>query len=142
MSYTKHIIGVRLFYKIRTISLLLLIIYALYINKDVIFNKIKSYFGKTENYSSRQIVLFHLPGCGHCERLRPSWNKLVSDFSNNSLVSFKEVSGDLEPEEVQKYNITGFPTILQLDSGVKVRTYTGDRSLESLKLFVEEAVNM
>ena len=28
------------------------------------------------------IVKFHAPWCGHCQALKPTWNKLMDEFNN------------------------------------------------------------
>ena len=74
-------------------------------------------------------VLFHRPGCIHCENLMPTWNKLLSTHGH----LMKTVDVKQNPEVVEKENLKGFPTIKK---GAEV--YSGDRSYEDLIKFINK----
>lgn len=91
--------------------------------------------------SEKEIVLFKSEGCGYCKRIMPVWDKLTSDFRNNPFISFRvvDVAKDNDPL-VQSLGIEGVPTIYFLKQETPMREYTGDRSYEDLKLFVEVSI--
>ena len=88
-------------------------------------------FYKQEGFgNSKKVILFHMKGCGHCEDLMPTWDKLSGEYGHLS-----KIDAD-NSYMIEKYNITGFPTILSIEGG-KTTKYGGDRTYEDLKSFVQ-----
>lgn len=98
-------------------------------------------FGKkAENFttSNKEIVFFSMKGCGHCEEFQPIWDLFVSNYGNYEFVELKQVKYDEKPKIVKQYNVQGFPTILGLENGEKVREFSGARTYENLITFLNE----
>jgi thiol-disulfide isomerase/thioredoxin len=91
-----------------------------------------------EGNEQTKVLLFYAPWCPHCKSLMDGdqgvWNTLKSNKSNSSLV-FEEVNCDENKELANKYNVKDLPTI-KLIKGNEVKTYKGDRSLNSIEQFL------
>lgn len=85
-----------------------------------------------EGFKGRKsLLLLHMEGCGHCEKLMPEWDKFTQ--MNNTSIVTKAVEKDDDRALVKRYGVEGFPTILLLDSnGKKLDTYTGPRNAKGL----------
>ena len=83
-----------------------------------------------------QIVLYHMNGCGHCKNFMPEWDKFSQ--SNNTSITVRKVESSNDPDgEIQKNNISGFPTVLLLDAEkLKLAEFKGERTAAALKDFV------
>ena len=86
------------------------------------------------------IVLFYMNGCGHCETMKPAWNKLINELKDkhkNEIILGAIESGSMDMFKKHGINpsVSGFPTILYFHPN-KLSTpesYKGDRSYEDLK---------
>jgi thiol-disulfide isomerase/thioredoxin len=80
-----------------------------------------------------QIYLFKAEWCGHCKGFKPTWEKLQKDLSNK--YEFVTMDSEKNKEEMTKWDIKGFPTIIKL-VGSKAEEYMGPRDEKSLKEFL------
>lgn len=96
-----------------------------------------------ENFSSKNknIIFFYLPGCSHCEKVKPVWEQIKNEYSGNSSITLTDIDGSSDETTASKYGVEGYPTFIFLESGVKKQVYDGDRSLESLREFVNQSVS-
>ena len=94
-----------------------------------------------ENYNGqKELLLLHMNGCGHCERLMPEWKKFVK--KNRSGIKIRAVEISDGADLAKKYNVNGFPTILLLgENGKKLDTYKGDRNTDALLEFCNKNAN-
>ena len=79
--------------------------------------------------------------CGHCKRLKPTWDQLGEHFADLkdrvTIAKIEATENDLPPSV--PFRISGFPTLKFKRAGSRdFIDYDGDRSLESLIAFVEE----
>lgn len=81
-----------------------------------------------------KIVLYYVPWCPHCKNVMPEWNKLEQEAGNTG-VSVEKVDCEQQPEEAQKQDVEGFPTIILFKDG-KVINYEGERTADALKQFI------
>jgi len=86
-------------------------------------------------------VEFYASWCGHCKRLKPTWDSLGDKYKaiKDRLVIAKmeATENDLPPS--LPFRVSGFPTIKFKPAGSRdFVDYEGDRSFESLVAFVEE----
>ena len=93
-----------------------------------------------EGNEQTKVLLFYAPWCPHCKSLMEGdqavWNTLKSNKSTESL-TFEEVNCDENKELANKYNVKDLPTI-KLIKGNEVKTYKGDRSLNSIEQFLSD----
>ena len=84
----------------------------------------------------KELVFYHMDGCGHCKTFMPVWDEFVAQ--NSSSIQTRKVEQSEAPDEISRYGITGYPTVLLLDEGGnKVETYEGARKLDALKAYVK-----
>jgi len=80
---------------------------------------------------SKELLLLHMNGCGHCEKLMPEWKNFVAN--NDTNIKPRDVEMNEDPDLIKKYNVKGFPTILLLgENGKKLDTYDGPRTSDGL----------
>jgi thioredoxin-like negative regulator of GroEL len=81
--------------------------------------------------------------CGHCQTLKPVWEKLCSSVKNDNtqFVSFEESEHDkrtqFEHSNGVKLSVNGYPTIFKI-SNRNVDYYSGQRSLEDMLKWVSQ----
>jgi thioredoxin-like negative regulator of GroEL len=83
------------------------------------------------------MVLFYMPGCGHCEMLKPEWNAFETEASPKDTLIAK-VHSDYVRQVDGDSDVIGFPTIFHLMDGKKQREYSGARNKDGLKQFLRE----
>jgi len=86
-------------------------------------------------------VEFYATWCGHCKRLKPTWDSLgdrYADLKDSITIAKMEATENDLPPSVD-FRVAGFPTLKFKKAGTReFIDYDGDRSLESLIAFVEE----
>ena len=65
----------------------------------------------------------------------PEWQRFVKLNANNKKVKIETVEKDDAPELIQKYNVQGFPTIIAINDGKKVKEFDGERTVDDLQRF-------
>ncbi|KAH7105518.1 protein disulfide isomerase [Auriculariales sp. MPI-PUGE-AT-0066] len=85
-------------------------------------------------------VEFYATWCGHCKRLKPTWDSVGEKFAEVkdriTIAKMEATENDL-PTDIP-FKVSGFPTIKFKKAGTReFIDYEGDRSLESLIEFVE-----
>ncbi|THH32878.1 hypothetical protein EUX98_g1310 [Antrodiella citrinella] len=86
-------------------------------------------------------VEFYATWCGHCKRLKPTWDSLADRYAEVkdrvTIAKMEATENDLPPSV--DFKVAGFPTLKFKKAGSRsFIDYDGDRSLESLIAFVEE----
>lgn len=115
--------------KVALCSLVILVVLVLAIR---LFFSLLNASRMREGYKgASELLLLHMRGCPHCVKLIPEWEVFVS--KNNTGIKTKSVERSEDPALVKKHNVTGFPTILLLDSqGNKIKDYKGPRTANGL----------
>ncbi|KAJ7095431.1 disulfide isomerase [Mycena belliarum] len=111
-----------------------------------VYNLVGKEFEKVVFDDSKDVFIeFYATWCGHCKRLKPTWDQLGDHYAplkkTLTIVKIDSPENDLPPSV--PFTITGFPTIKLKKAGTReFIDYEGDRSYESLVAFLEEhAVN-
>ena len=89
------------------------------------------------------IVLFYMNGCGHCETMKPTWNKVITELKdkhNNEIIlgAIESSNMDMFKKHGISPSVSGFPTILYFHPNkiTNPESYNGDRSYEDLKKWI------
>ena len=89
-----------------------------------------------ENFGTpKKLVYFHMNGCGYCKEFTAEWEKFVQGYNGNLKLQ-KIERGEAGETLLQKYKITGFPTVLLLDENGTHKQYDGERTQAGLEQFV------
>ena len=76
--------------------------------------------------------------CGHCQSIKPDWDKLIADFEGSPSQMIADVDCTAEGEQLCKeFGIQGYPTLKWGDPS-DLQDYNGGRSYEDLKQFADE----
>jgi thiol-disulfide isomerase/thioredoxin len=85
------------------------------------------------------LVLFYANWCGHCKKLKPTWEEATKKAKESDLTMVQiDVGGnDNDSEETKKknaeitkkYNINGYPTIMLFSNGTQT-PYEGPRTVD------------
>ncbi len=76
--------------------------------------------------------------------MKPSWDQLAEEYSASSSVIVADVDCTVENDLCQDYSVQGYPTIkyFKSDGDEKGEDYSGGRSFEDLKKFVEDELEV
>jgi len=81
------------------------------------------------------LVEFFAPWCGHCQQLKPTWEKVAKALKG--IVKVGAVDMDANPSVGQPYDVKGFPTIKFFGSDKsKPLDYNSGRDEDSIVNFV------
>tara|TARA_B100000989_G_C19433310_1_gene424028 strand:+ start:297 stop:737 length:441 start_codon:yes stop_codon:yes gene_type:complete len=86
----------------------------------------------------KELIFIHMDGCGHCKNMMPEWEKALK--KNNTNIKMRKVEKDENdgPDLCKRYKINGFPTIILLNAGNKVKEYDGERNGDAIIKFLQE----
>jgi thiol-disulfide isomerase/thioredoxin len=99
------------------------------------------YFNQTimEKFTGKRdycLEYYYMDGCGHCDRFNESgvWDQLKTQYGDQ--VTFNKYNNREEKDRIDKYNISGFPTIVLTKDDKIIKEYNGDRSKEDFEKFI------
>jgi len=109
---------------------------------ESVFTLVTKQFDEVVYDDSKDVfVEFYAPWCGHCKRLKPTWDSLGDKFAaiKDKIVIAKMDATENDIPPSTPFRVSGFPTIKMKPAGTReFIDYEGDRSLESLVEFVEK----
>jgi thiol-disulfide isomerase/thioredoxin len=82
----------------------------------------------------KTLAAFTAPGCSWCIKFSPDF-KTAAGKVPASTAKFAFVNAAAAPTVIRKYGIQGFPTVLKIQDGNVVATYSGDRTVNDLIRF-------
>lgn len=115
-------------------------------NNNMKNTKVK--YQKGSNNHKIPIILVYADWCGHCNALRPIWNKFINTL-NKDKYNIIEINSDEQQTGIDKikkdYNvddipIEGYPTIGHIYQN-KFYSYNGERNMDKLKSWVANMKN-
>lgn len=75
---------------------------------------------------------------GHCQKLAPTFEELARSLEHETTVSIAKLDCTEYRPICKDFDVKGYPTLLWLEDGKKVDKYSGPRSLEDLKAYVDQ----
>ena len=113
--------------KLITVVIAISILWALFIKKK----------SAVENFGNpRTCTYYYMNQCGHCKRFSPEWDNFVQSYTGP--VTLRKVEMSEAGDDLEKYNIRGFPTILVVDDKGEFKDYDGPRTSEALTKFLAD----
>tara|TARA_A100001011_G_C14034935_1_gene725298 strand:- start:97 stop:708 length:612 start_codon:yes stop_codon:yes gene_type:complete len=91
------------------------------------------------------MVEYYHPNCGHCQTLKPEWEKMCFEmkkkYKGKATIAAVDCSDQemLNRLQIEK-NFQGFPTIFHMRNGREVREYRGERTKDALLRFAENSL--
>jgi len=110
--------------KLLFVYLVLLIVYRVYFRKVSMFET----FGNPAS-----CTYYYMTNCGHCKRFTPEWDQFVQNYTGN--IKMKKVEMSEAGDDLEKYNIKGFPTVLVMDKSGETKEYDGPRTSDGLNKY-------
>jgi thiol-disulfide isomerase/thioredoxin len=115
----------------KTIKIVILIVLALVVH--FLFFRQSS---RMENFGNpATLTYYYMEDCGHCKRFAPEWDTFVQNYTGP--VKLRKVEMNEAGDDLKKYNINGFPTILAVDENGEAKDYDGPRTSEGLTKFLD-----
>ena len=134
--------ALKMFKKMGTVEKILLVAVSVYIFYFSI-NKLKAMFVQEyylEGLSNQKtFTFFKMNGCPHCVKMEPEWSRFKA--MNSTGIETQELEASKDAALAKKYKVKGFPTLLMVQNGKVLETYSGDRTAEGFNSFAEKHDN-
>ncbi|XP_055911418.1 thioredoxin domain-containing protein 5 homolog [Eupeodes corollae] len=88
--------------------------------------------------SGNHFVKFYAPWCSHCQRLAPVWDELANALQHETSVTIAKIDCTLYRPICQDFEVKSYPILLWIEDGKKIEKFSGSRTLEDLKAYVEK----
>ncbi len=89
-----------------------------------------------ENFGNpTTLTYYYMENCGHCKRFAPEWDTFVQNYTGT--VKLRKVEMNEAGDDLEKYNISGFPTVIAVDENGDKKEYDGPRTAEGLNKFLD-----
>ncbi|CAF1002393.1 unnamed protein product [Didymodactylos carnosus] len=90
-------------------------------------------FQKALQLPKNMLVMFYAPWCGYCTKLKPDYAQAASEITGRGVIMAGMDVDKAENYPIrQKFNITGFPTILYFEKGEMKFPYAGEMNKNGL----------
>ena len=81
------------------------------------------------------MVLYYADWCGHCQTMKPEWQKVVNKMKNTNIVNVAEVESNHINSLINKPQVNGFPTIKMYNSGIEKANFEEERVADKMEKF-------
>lgn len=82
------------------------------------------------------IIKFYAPWCPHCQELAPEYASAAGSEEIKQLgVTFAEVDVEFHSQLADKFDVTGYPTLILFEKGKKKMNYDGGRDKNTIILW-------
>ena len=104
---------------------------------NVLFGSIiclsKKIFSSVEGFSINAVKVnyYYMDGCGHCETFSPIWDEFTSSYKGP--LQFQKINMKDAEDDLKKYEIDGFPTVVLIDETGNYEHYQGERTISGLQ---------
>jgi len=88
-----------------------------------------------ENFGNpKSCTYYYMTNCGHCKTFTPIWDSFAQSYTGP--IKLRKVEMNDAKDDIEKYNIKGFPTILAIDEQGETKTFDGPRTKDGLTKFL------
>ena len=87
------------------------------------------------------MVLYYAEWCGHCNTMKPEWQKVIEKLKDSGKINVADVKSDIIEKLSHNPKIEGFPTIKMYNKGREVAKFEDERSAEKLEKFAISNAN-
>ena len=96
---------------------LIILLLLLLINKHSLIEKFSSVAQNTTGMNTKELTLFKMKGCPHCDSFEPYWNTFMNKVNNDSSIKFncKTIDCRDDQQSCVNQNITAVPTLILYD---------------------------
>ena len=81
------------------------------------------------------MVLYYAEWCGHCNTMKPEWQKVVNKMNKNNSINVAEIESTHIDDLTHKPKIDGFPTIKMYNNGNEVAKFDDERIADNIEKF-------
>ena len=81
------------------------------------------------------MVLYYADWCGHCQTMKPEWQKVVNKMKTTNIVNVAEVESNHINSLINKPQVNGFPTIKMYNSGIEKANFEEERVADKMEKF-------
>ena len=87
------------------------------------------------------IVLYYANWCGHCNTMKPEWQKVINRIkknnsnTNNTTINIADIESSHMDHLTNKPTIAGFPTIKMYNSGNEIANFEDERIADKIHTF-------
>ena len=111
----------------------------IHVDNEETMKKFLSILKSTQEYI---FMFLYMDGCGHCEAMKPEWEKLLSMKEIETkllLVRINATQINALPQELTQ-NLLGFPTLYMVKDGKIKVEFMKERTAEEMKKFILEII--
>lgn len=87
------------------------------------------------------VVNYHADYCGHCQRMKPEWERFVNKMKKNRNINIADIESKMIPQMKEQPTIIGFPTIKYYHNNRDVADHDGDRTCDGFEQFTKKNIN-
>ena len=89
--------------------------------------------------ATNTFTLYYMNGCPHCETILPAYKDFVAKGQyKKTAIRMMEQGDPKAAADLEKYNITGFPTFIMVTPNGSHIPYNGDRTVPAMQAFIEQ----
>lgn len=99
--------------------------------------KVVELMSPAEIASYSGVLLFYMNGCGPCNAVKPAFEQAAS--MSTGAAQFAKVERAVSQSLLDRYNVSGFPTIVKMSNGSVLDVFGGNRSAESISRFASSS---
>jgi len=82
-------------------------------------------------------LMMYAPWCGHCQQLKPAWEKLAKTPGTKK-VKIGKVDCSANTDLCKTLQVHGYPTLMYYRNGENLGKYEGDKSYDALKRHIKQ----
>jgi len=92
--------------------------------------------------NSPTLILFMSPNCGHCQNMKPEWEKLMQNYEGNVNIRALNCSKSEYRKIASEHGVQGYPTIRYYPNGLSDKAsfieHEGARTQSEFMSFLQE----